>query len=107
MNCIKKSKEPEGIIYEVDTINPHLFYPNVQFTGATSPDPEPTTMSQLLEENLYDNSEYVFDYELVKYVGKDEFYNWFNSIPLKDQTITNFMEYFNVSVNEYESILNN
>ncbi|WP_026326856.1 hypothetical protein [Paenibacillus ginsengihumi] len=55
-------------------------------------------------ERNYDE-EHTFDQLMIDYVGKEKFYQWFDSIEEHERTRTAFKKYFNISDEELRTIL--
>lgn len=94
----------KGMTYpgDYDTFSPWVFWPekrpsllNIDLGGDT----------QGQHEEKFDDPEYFFDFLLIDYVGKDEFFRWMDSIEESECTMTNFKKYFKLTEKDINKIM--
>ena len=88
-----------------NVINPELFFTSIDFTHSS---PYPLLKSSVNSpKNNYDTIDlnYFISKEIIDHVGSDNFDNWVNETPFEEQTIYSFMEYFDITQNEFENIV--
>jgi len=91
-----------------NTRDPEPFFSCVEFThNGLTPLNNDILKRHICEAPMVIDLEKFFDNSLIHHVGVGNFYEWFNSTPFEEQSLTTYQEQFNISDTEFMSLLQN